>query len=389
MKMFFCILWLFAASVTQAQQAELKNLSEKSLDMAVRQYLLLDRSVPDSLFPRSYESNKLITNRSTWWTSGFFPASLWYLYDYSRNPQLKTAAIKKLNQVEREKLNTGDHDIGFKIYCPFGNALLSTGDSSYIAIIVQAAQSLTKRFNSVVGQIRSWGKPDEQKDFLVIIDNMMNLELLFAATRFTADSSFYKIAVTHADNTMRNHFRPDGSSFHVVNYDQSTGKVKEKKTAQGLADSSAWSRGQSWGLYGYTVCYRETHDPKYLHMARRIASFMLTHANLPDDGIPLWDMNAQAGSPRDASAAAIMASALLELEDHVSEAEKLTYRHWIEKVLTTLSKEPYRTALNESGNFLLKHGVGHLPAKSEVDVPLSYADYYYIESLLRWRKKNQ
>ena len=378
---------LLGAKDFHAQPAKMKNMIETSLNLAANQYISMGNSLPDSLFPRAVDRNgNLVTNRSMWWTSGFFPASLWYLYSHTRNPALKEKAIQKMKAVEREKLNISDHDIGFKIYCPFGNAYNITGDDSLLPVIVTAAKSLVQRFDPKVGLIRSWGKISDTSEYIVIIDNMMNLELLFAATRFTGDSSFYRVAVSQADRTIEQHFRPDGSSYHLVVYDPSTGKVKAKKTAQGFADSSAWARGQAWGLYGFTVCYRETGNKKYLKQARRIASFILDHPRLPADKIPYWDFDAPGipGTPRDASAAAIMASSLLELSDYCTASDKRRYREAATIILQTLGGPKYRTTLNETHNFLLKHSVGHLPAGSEVDTPLSYADYYYIEAMLRW-----
>ncbi len=386
------MLFIFSSSLFLLVQLSAQSISEKldeSIKLAATQYRQLAKELPDTLFPRTFERNKLVTNRSQWWTSGFFPAGLWYLNELTGEEDLKVLALRKSRAVEREKFNLSDHDIGFKIYCPFGNALRITGDSSFVPVIIDAARTLSRRFDPTVGLIRSWGSLNDRKEFLVIIDNMMNLELLFAATRFTGDSSYYRIAVAQADNTIMNHFREDGSSYHVLNYDQETGKVLARRTAQGLADSSAWSRGQSWGLYGYTVCYRETKDPRYLAQAVRIAEFMLTHPSLPKDGIPLWDMDAPRSdtTQRDASAASIMASALLELSAYVMADKKEKYMQFAERILAALSSPKYRTKLGESGNFLLKHGVGHLPAKSEVDVPLSYGDYYYLEAIYRWKKK--
>ncbi|MEJ2501819.1 MAG: BNR-4 repeat-containing protein, partial [Gemmatimonadota bacterium] len=219
-------------------------------------------------------------------------------------------------------------------------------------------------------------------------DNMMNLELLFRATEITGDRSFFELAVRHADTTLRNHFRPDGSSFHVLEYDPMTGDVLRKRTEQGHADASAWARGQAWALYGYTVAYRETGFDRYLEQARRIAHFYLTDPNLPADGIPYWDFDAP-GIPdtdRDASAAAIAASALLELSGFVGDSLRAAYRGYATTALRTLSGPEYRTVPGEAHGFLLKHSVGSRPADSEVDVPLSYADYYYLEGLLRLRE---
>lgn len=375
----------------QSQRSSLHQTINSSLSLAAEQYVILDHLLADSLFPRNIgKEEKLVTNKSGWWTSGFFPASLWYLYEYTQDPVLKDIATRKSKMVEREKLNTSDHDIGFKIYCPFGNQLHITSDSSTVPIIITAAQSLCKRFDPKVGLIRSWGSIQDTKDYVVIIDNMMNLELLFAATRLTGDSSYYKVAVSQADKTIDNHFRPDGSSYHVLDYDPATGAVRKKRTAQGFADESAWARGQAWGLYGYTVCYRETRDKRYLQQAQKIAAFMLKHQNMPADKIPYWDFNAPniPNALRDASAAAIMASALLELSGYVNKKERKSYITTATTIITTLSDTTYRTKMNEKSNFLLKHSVGHLPANSEVDTPLSYADYYYLEAMLRWKKLN-
>jgi len=222
---------------------------------------------------------------------------------------------------------------------------------------------------------------------LVIIDNMMNLELLCEATKMSGNASFYKIAVTHANTTIKNHFRPDYSSYHVVNYNAATGSVQQKKTAQGAADESAWARGQSWGLYGFTVMYRETKDKKYLEQANHIAQFNLSNPNLPADKIPYWDYNAP-GIPnalRDASAGAIMASALLELCRYAEPALSKQYFQAAETILRSLCSKNYIAAAGTNGGFILEHSVGSLPAKSEVDVPLTYADYYFVEAMKRYK----
>jgi uncharacterized protein YyaL (SSP411 family) len=218
---------------------------------------------------------------------------------------------------------------------------------------------------------------------------MMNLELLFWATKVTGDSSFYKIAVTHANTTMKNHFRPDYSSYHVINYDSQTGAVQQKRTAQGAADESAWARGQAWGLYGYTVMYRETKEKKYLDQANHIANFILNHPNLPADKIPYWDFNAP-GIPnalRDVSAAAIIASALLELSSYADKALSNNYATAAQTMLHSLSSSPYKAAIGANGGFILQHCVGNMPQKTEIDVPLTYADYYFVEAMTRYKKK--
>src|SRR5438045_6348731 len=272
------------------------------------------------------------------------------------------------------------------MYCSFGNAQRIKADIEYKDILLTSARSLCTRFNSKVGCIKSWdSKPS---DFLVIIDNMMNLELLFWATRESGDSSFYKIAVTHANTTMKNQYRSDYSSYHVLNYDPETGAIKEKKTAQGYSNESAWARGQVWGLYGFTVMYRETKDKKYLDQANHIAQFIINHRNLPVDKIPYWDFNAP-GIPnelRDASAAAILCSALLELSRYSDEKWAKEYFKVAETIIRNLSSEKYKAAPGSNGGFILKHAVGHIPNKTEIDVPLTYADYYFVEAMKRYKE---
>jgi hypothetical protein len=273
------------------------------------------------------------------------------------------------------------------MYCSFGNANRIKPSAEYKEILLNSAKSLSTRFNPTVGCIKSWDSKNPS-DFLVIIDNMMNLELLFEETKATGDSSYYKIAVTHANTTMNNHFRPDYSSYHVLNYDMNTGAVKEKKTAQGFANESAWARGQAWGLYGYTVCYRETRDVRYLQQAQHIAEFILKNPNLPADKIPYWDFNAPdiPNALRDASAAAVMASALIELSQYTKNKDAKEYRDVAATIIKNLSAPEYKAAIGTNGGFILQHGVGHKPANSEVDVPLTYGDYYFIEACKRYKE---
>ena len=368
----------------------LTKIIDESLALSSRQYTLMAdvmKEKPD-LLPRTIDvSGNLVTSNSGWWTSGFFPGSLWYLYEYSKDDKVKDAAIQMTSRIEMEKNNTGTHDLGFMLYCSFGNGLRLTGDKSYNDVLITGARSLSTRFRPNIGCIQSWGS---RKGWQcpVIIDNMMNLEFLLWAFKQTGDSSFYKIAVTHSDTTIKNHFRPDFSTWHVVSYDTITGRVEAKQTAQGAADGSAWSRGQSWGLYGYTVMYRETGLQRYLDQAEHIADFLINHPNMPEDKIPYWDYNAP-GIPdakRDASAGSIMASALIELSSFVGEEKRDQYLNVAEKQIRTLSSPAYLAKEGENGNFILMHSVGSLPGKSEVDVPLTYADYYFIEALLRYRK---
>ncbi|WP_223808684.1 glycoside hydrolase family 88 protein [Rufibacter hautae] len=355
---------------------------------AAAQYKVLAAKLPANRFPKSYHASKdsLETSGSDWWCSGFYPGTLFYLYQATGDKQLNAEANRMLEALKKEQYNTSTHDLGFMMYCSYGKANEITPNAAYKDILVNSAKSLSSRFNPKVGAIKSWDS--NKNEFLVIIDNMMNLELLFWATKATGDSSFYKLAVTHANTTLKNHFRPDYSSYHVINYDPATGAVQQKRTAQGYADESAWARGQAWGLYGYTVMYRETKDPQYLTQATNMADFMLNHPNLPEDKIPYWDFNAPniPNALRDASAGAINAAALLELCRYAPEATARKYFSAAETILQALSTDTYRAAPGTNGGFILKHGVGHLPAGTEVDTPLTYADYYYIEALRRYQE---
>jgi len=373
---------------TAGSHDELLQTINKNFSDASAQYKVMMTKLPANRFPKTYtaENDSVETSNSGWWCSGFYPGSLLYLYEQTKDQSLLAEAERILNVLEKEKNNKSTHDLGFMMFCSFGNAERFASKPGYKEILVTSAKSLSTRFNPKVGCIKSWdSKPDE---FLVIIDNMMNLELLFWATRVSGDSSFYKIAVTHANTTIKNHFRPNYSSYHVVNYNPETGEVKQKRTAQGAADESAWARGQAWGLYGFAVTYRETKDRKYLDQANHIAEFLLHHPNLPEDKIPFWDFNAP-GIPnalRDASAAAIICSALIELSGYVNESEKKEYLSVVQTILKNLSGPIYKADAGTNGGFILKHCVGHMPNKTEVDVPLTYADYYFIEAMKRFKE---
>jgi unsaturated chondroitin disaccharide hydrolase len=368
-----------------------KPKTAKALKAAEAQLRLLLAAVPvaagthaDLVSPRSLDGDKLKLVSSRDWTSGFFPGMLWLLYENTGAAEWKEAARKHTAALEREKINGDTHDMGFKINNSFGNGFRLTKDPAYRNVMIRAAQTLSKRFNPVAGVIKSW---DNRKEWAypVIIDNMMNLELLFEATRLSGDSSFYRIAVTHARTTMRNHFRSDNSSWHVIDYDTLTGLVRQRSTHQGYADGSAWARGQAWGLYGFTMCYRETGDTAFLAQAERIAAFILHHPRLPADGVPYWDFDVPnpESEPRDASAAAVMASALYELSG-VSKNRK-EWRLAADRILSSLIHS-YRSTHGANKGFLLIHSTGHKPAKSEIDVPIIYADYYYLEALMRSRR---
>lgn len=394
MKKWFLIFFVFSALFATAQKLTairpikgMVRLLEKDLADAATQYAVLAKARPADKFPKTFfpSTGAYEFSNSGWWCSGFYPATLLALYQETSTGELGTEALRMLELLKKEQYNTGTHDLGFMMYCPFSAAKkVFPAEKSYDSILMNSARSLATRFDPKVGCIKSWNS--KEGDFLVIIDNMMNLELLFWATKYSGDSSFYKVAVTHANTTLLNHFRPDHSSYHVVNYNRETGAVQKKQTAQGAADSSAWARGQAWGLYGYTMAYRETKDPRYLQQAKDIAAFILHHPRLPADNIPYWDFDAP-GIPdalRDASAAAIISSALLELLEYTDAATAQQYFKHAEKILQVLSTPAYKAAPGKNGGFILMHGVGHNPNKTEVDVPLTYADYYFVEAIERY-----
>lgn len=325
------------------------------------------------------------------WVSGFFPGELWMMYQFTNDPYWREQAVSFTWPIEDAALNRGTHDLGFMIGDSFGKAWQLTGEKSYFDVVHRAARTLSTRFNPTVGLIRSWDHNPNRWKFPVIIDNMMNLEMMFRMANATGNKKFRDIAVSHADVTMKNHFRPDCSSFHVVDYDPADGSVRMKVTAQGYADDSFWSRGQSWGLYGYTMCYRFTNDKRYLDQATRIADWFLALPNMPSDGIPFWDMKAPGTDvadnpavPRDASTATIFSSGLYELALYVDAPRAARYRAAADKMLGSLAAS-YRFAPTEGDGFILRHSTGHHPAGSEIDVPLAYADYYYLEAMLRKR----
>jgi hypothetical protein len=304
------------------------------------------------------------------------------MYELTGDEQWKSVAVQNTEKLEGVQYYTGTHDLGFMVFCSYGNAYRITGDEKYKEVIIQASESLSTRFDSVVGCIKSWDHGDWQ--FPVIIDNMMNLEMLFWTSKETGDSKYHDLAVIHANTTLEHHFREDMSSYHVVGYDTLTGDVVIKQTHQGLGDETAWGRGQAWGFYGYVVCYRETKDPKYLETAVKIADFIIPH--LPEDLVPYWDFNDPEipNVERDASAGAIFASGLYELGQYVDNGQK--YVDLADKLVATLSSGDYLAEVGTNGGFLLKHSVGHKPANSEIDVPLNYADYYYIEAIKRQKE---
>ena len=383
-----CLAIMILFNVNVYSQTISKKWIGQNLQGATKQYKELMQKIPADVMPESFQNGNLITCNSSSWVAGFYPGTLLYLYEATGDKTIYDEALKKIVLMDEQQYNKQTHDLGFMMYCSYGNLYRLSPLGKHKEILLNSARSLSTRFNPKVGCIRSWGRSDDTTEFRVIIDNMMNLELLMWATKVTGDSSFYNIAVTHANTTLQNHFRPDYSSYHVVVYNPRTGAVIKKETAQGAFDESAWARGQSWGLYGYTMMYRYTKDKKYLNQAQRIASFILNNPNLPSDKIPYWDYNAPGipNAQRDASAGAIMASALIELSGYSNDNLSKKYLGTASTILRTLSSSEYKAAIGTNGGCLLMHSVANMNKNAEVDAPLPYADYYYTEAMYRYKK---
>lgn len=380
---------LIVAAACSSPKKELYSMIDKAFADAVERYVALADSMlvadPGRLPHSLKEDGSMTSVKPSGWTSGFFPGTLWYMYEYLNDERLKSRADAFTAFLEGQQHNTGTHDIGFMIYCSYGNSQRLFPEDAKKQILINSADALCSRYSPVTGCIKSWDhKGDMGWHFPVIIDNMMNLELLLWAWKQTGDSKYLDVATSHARTTARNHFREDYSSFHVVNYDPLTGAVLSQGTFQGLSDDSSWSRGQGWGLYGYTVMYRFTQDKFYLEQAQNIARYIMSYHPAPKDKVFVWDYKAPADAPRDASAAALCASALLELRRLTDDARLAddAYSFAVD-ILRSLSSEAYTAASGTNGNFVLKHSVTSFPAGKEIDKPLCYADYYYFEALLR------
>ena len=402
--MIICL--LAVAALLTPQETELQEKLPEIFAKAAAHYRALDAAATplrkgemsqwkgrrngDLRTPHGFDrrTGKLDMRPVYWWTAGHFPGSLWYLYEATGDAFFRDRATEWTEILAPNASVDDNHDVGFIMYCSYGNARRLLKTDRYDGLLRQTADSLCRRYNGKLGLIRSWGALDEKKNFLVIPDNMMNLELLeWAARSGKRDKGapdFAGIAASHADVTMRHHFRADGSCYHVLDYDQETLRVKEIRRGQGAGCETAWSRGQSWAIYGYTMMYRMTGFARYLAFAKKLADYAIGHPNMPADGIPHWDYGAP-GEERDSSAGSCMASALLELSQYVDAPERARYRGFAVKQLLSLASPAYFSEGDGIGHFLLKHGVGSKPGKSEIDTPLDYGDYYFLEALLRFR----
>ena len=410
-KLIIAIFIMSATSNIVAQNDEHSFIKE-NMEFAAKQCKLMMKTPAQgkegkSVMPHSMRNDGTPSKGSIYlWTAGFFPGTLWYLSDYTNDKSLQDSALVYTQKMEPVKTFTGNHDIGFMMYCSYGNANTFAPKADYKDILIKSAHSLCTRYSPVTGTIKSWNSWRSWNDgtvfkYPVIIDNMMNLELLFFASRVSGDDSFKKVAVSHAEKTMKNQMRKDGSFYHITMYDPDTGKFIKGETSQGYSDNSAWSRGQGWAIYGFTVSYRDTKDPLFLATAQKAADYYINHPNLPSDKIAWWDFNAfedgftpgqrsNAGkittNYRDASAAALVASALFELSQYTKGQKGQIYFEPAKQIVHELGGPNYRAKEGENANYVLMHSTGAIPQNSEIDVPLVYADYYFVEALHRYNK---
>jgi len=383
--------FLMTPAFCHAENNDISNVINNDINFSTRQYSLMLQQIGREgkvRIPKTIDKlGRMVYIPIDDWCSGFFPGSLCYLYQLTNDKSWLLQSRRFTEALDSIQYLTWHHDVGFMIGSSYLNIYRLSPNKAYKKAIIQTAKSLCTRFRKKAGVIQSWNVDrgwQSKRGWTcpVIIDNMMNLELLFEATRLSGDSTYWKVAVSHANKTLENQFRKDGSCYHVVDYDPNNGAVLHRQTAQGYADNSAWARGQAWAVYGYTVCYRYTHDRKYLDQAVKTLNFVMQNPNLPDDLIPYWDFDAPniPNEPRDASSAACIASALYEMNNYLPDNG---YTSLADRIIRSLSSPEYRAPLGKNGCFLLMHSVGSIPHNNEIDVPLNYADYYFLEALTR------
>lgn len=383
--------FLMTPAFCHAENNDISNVINNDINFSTRQYSLMLQQIGREgkvRIPKTIDKlGRMVYIPIDDWCSGFFPGSLCYLYQLTNDKSWLLQSKRFTEALDSIQYLTWHHDVGFMIGSSYLNIYRLNPNKAYKKAIIQTAKSLCTRFRKKAGVIQSWNVDrgwQSKRGWTcpVIIDNMMNLELLFEATRLSGDSTYWKVAVSHANKTLENQFRKNGSCYHVVDYDPNNGAVLHRQTAQGYADNSAWARGQAWAVYGYTVCYRYTHDRKYLDQAVKTLNFVMQNPNLPEDLIPYWDFDAPniPNEPRDASSAACIASALYEMNNYLPDNG---YTSLADRIIRSLSSPEYRAPLGKNGCFLLMHSVGSIPHNNEIDVPLNYADYYFLEALTR------
>lgn len=364
--------------------------ANRVLLFARQQALRTDAVVPPGQYPQS-------TQNGTWrtfsagdlvgWTQGFFPGELWYLYEDSGDAVLRSKADDRTWPLEVQKTNSTTHDTGFKLMTSFGNGYRLTGSTAQQQVLLTGAASLAKRYNAKLGYVVccDWNRPTWLAP--LVVDTMMDIELLLWGAAHGGQAAWKDMALSHALKTRDLLVRADGSSYHVVDFDPNTGVMRLRGTYQGAGNETTWARGQTWLMYGYTMVYRYTRDARMLAAAEKTSDWYVNH--LPTDSIPLWDFNAPANQQyKDTSAAAAAASALLELSGYTADpARKQRYQEVALRTLDALSSPAYLVASGMPKTSVLLHGVGNLPAKSEIDVGLIYGDYYFVEALLAYKRQ--
>ncbi len=368
-----------------------------ALQIAASEYKLLVASLPDSTsFPRRTKSatdETLVKVSAGDWTSGFFPGALWYLYQFTSDDFFLHNALRWTGHIKTQTKNTGaGHDLGFIFNCSFGNAYRIYGHPDYPAVMLEAGKTLSDRFSTIVGCTKSWNSgswPSYSNNvgswkFPVIIDNMMNLELLLKMTQFNNDSLYHRQALQHASTTTVAHIRPDSSTYHVVDFDPLTGNILARGTRQGFSDASCWSRGQAWGIYGFSMMYKYSKDTAHLNTSKRLLGYYLK--NKPADHIPFWDYQAPdlPNTYHDASAASITCAALIDLYNSTSDTAYLIYA---EQIIDELTKPFYLNTNSTNAHLLLRHSTGGTNGY-EADVAQTYSDYYFIEALVKYLQLN-
>ena len=384
------------------QCTDKRDIIEENIEKAKAQldYLIKASEANDTLrIPSTFRNGEIDFVPTDDWVSGFFAGTLWYMYELTGEEYYAEQAQKHTEILHDIQFLKWHHDVGFMVYDSYGNGLRLKNIEGYDTVLVNTAKSLATRFRPNAGIIQSWNvdrgwQSERGWKCPVIIDNMMNLELFFKVSEMTGDPVYKEIAMSHADKTLANHYRDDFSTYHVVDYDDETGEIRRKCTAQGIADESRWARGQAWSIYGFTVAYRFTGEDRYLQRAKDVADYLLVKEdNMPEDLVPYWDYDVKEfgkemgedylskyGEIRDVSSAAIVASALYELHWMTKDA---FYKQKADKMIESLSSPAYRAKVGENGGFILMHSVGSIPHGGNIDVPLNYADYYFLEALIR------
>lgn len=383
------ILTLFCAGTNGQEEKACLNKTEKELlinrlNIATKNYKKIINSTQKNIqLPYTFEDGKIGSVKPAGWVSGFFPGTLWYLFEYTKDDYWKEKADYYSSLLNNQQFNTNTHDLGFMMYCSYGNGYRLTGNQEYKKILLKSSESLSTRFSNKVGTIRSWDFAGWWEEYPVIIDNMMNLEMLLWASKNGGEQRFSEIAKEHSQHTIKYHYRKNFSCFHVVDYDSISGVPLHKGTFQGASDESSWARGQAWGLYGFTMMSHETGETEFLKQAENIANYIISE--IAQDPIPCWDFSLKTdkSEEKDASAGAIIASALVELYEQTGSPE---YLENAKRIVFKLSEPEYFDSKGEIGGFLLKHSVANKPQDSGIDIPLNYADYYYVEAILKLLK---